>query len=217
MSDAFLDKLVDDLKPVKPMRLWPLWTMAGLGLGLAALFVIAVYQPRPEMMAMSHGVMPATFMVMGKPLLFLVTGLSALWGVGDLVRPQGRLRLRTVVPVIILLALVVLSAIGQYMGDGQANTMHSLEGGNMLCYATIMGGGAIGFGLLWGLWLRKAATSAPVALGAMSGLAAASLAASAYAIHCAMDSPAYLLLVYGVAVGLITAVTALAGNKLFKW
>ena len=217
MSDAFLDKLAADLKPVKPMRLWALWPMAGIGLVIAALFVIAIYKPRDEMMAMSHGIMPSNMMVMGKPLLFLVTGLTALWGVGDLVRPQGRLRWRTVVPTIVLLGWIILSAIGQYMGDGPASTMHSLQGGNQLCYETIMGGGAIGFALLWGLWLRKAATSAPVALGAMSGLATASLMAAAYAIHCSMDSPAYLLLVYGVAVGLITAVTAMAGNKLFKW
>lgn len=217
MSDAFLDKLADDLKPVKPMRLWPLWLMAGIGLVVAALFVIAVYKPRPEMMAMSHGVMPSTFMVIGKPLLFLVTGIFSLWAVGDLVRPQGRLRRRTVAPVLGLLVLIVVWAVWQYVGDGPASTMHSLQGGNMLCYATIVGGGAICFALLWGLWLRKAATSAPVALGAVSGLAAGSLSAAAYAIHCSMDSPAYLLLVYGVGVGLITAVAAIAGKRLFRW
>jgi hypothetical protein len=216
MTDDLLDKLSADLKPVKPMRLGTLWSLALAGLVIAALFVIAVYRPRPEIMAMSHGVMPA-FMIFGKPLLFLVTGLSALWGVGDLVRPQGRLRWRTVAPVLVLLALVVLSTLHQYMGDGPASTMHSLQGGNMLCLGTIIGGGLIGFGLLWGLWLRKAATASPVTLGAFSGLAAASLAASAYAIHCAMDAPAYLLLVYGVAVGLITALTAALGGKLFRW
>ena len=217
MTDPFLDKLADDLKPVRPMRLWPLWLMAGAGLVIAALFVIAVYQPRPEMAAMGRGVMPSTFMIIGKPLLFLLTGLSALWGVGDLIRPQGQLRLRTVAPVIVLLGLVVMSSMHQVMADGPASTMQSLKGGNMLCSVTIMGGGAIGFGLLWGLWLRKAATSAPVALGAMSGLAAASLAAAAYAIHCNMDAPAYLLLVYGVAVGVITAAAAMAGRTLLRW
>ena len=217
MTDDLLDRLAADLKPVKPMRLRSLWLMAGLGLVVAALFVIAVYKPRPEMMAMAHGAMPSTFMVLGKPLLFLLTGLSALWGMGDLVRPQGRLRLRTVVPVILLLVLVVMSSMHQVMADGPASTLHSLQGGNMLCSVTIMGGGVIGFALLWGLWLRKAATSAPVALGAMSGLAAASLAAAAYAIHCNMDAPAYLLLVYGLAVGVITAIAAVAGTRLFRW
>ena len=217
MTDDLLDKLAADLKPVKPMRLWPLWGLAFAGLILAALFVMAVYQPRPEMAALGHGVMPSTFMILGKPLLFLMTGLSALWGVGDLVRPQGRLRLRTVAPVGILLAWVVVSTLFQYVDDGPASTMHSLEGGNQLCFETIVGGGLIGFGMLWGVWLRKAATASPVTLGALSGLAAASLAASAYAIHCNMDAPAYLLLVYGVAVGLITALTALLGRRLFKW
>ncbi len=217
MTDALLDKLSADLKPVKPMRLWPLWLLALAGLVVAALFVIAVYRPRPEMAALGHGVMPSTFMILGKPLLFLITGLSALWGMGDLVRPQGRLRLGTVAPVAILLALVVVSALHQYMSDGVVRTMHSLQGGNTLCFETIVGGGLIGFGLLWSVWLRRAATASPVTLGALSGLAAASLAASAYAIHCNMDAPAYILLVYGVAVGLMTALTALLGRRLFKW
>ncbi len=217
MTDDLLDKLSADLKPVKPMRLWPLWGLALAGLVLAAVFVIAVYQPRPEMAALGHGVMPSSFMILGKPLLFLITGLSALWGVGDLVRPQGRLRLRTLAPVVILLAIVVVAAVLQYMGDGAASTMHSLQGGNTLCFETIAGGGLIGFGLLWNLWLRKAATASPVWLGALSGLATASLAASAYAIHCNMDAPAYLLLVYGVAVGLITALAAALGGRLFRW
>jgi hypothetical protein len=217
MTDPLLDTLANDLKPVRPMRLLPLWLIAGAGLVVAALFVIFVYGPRPEMAALGHGVWPSAFMIIGKPLVFVITGLSALWSLGALIRPQGRLKPLTLAPVALLVVLIVLMAIAQYIGDGPAKTLHSLQGGNTLCFATIAGGGAIGFGLLWVVWLRKSATTAPVTLGALSGLAAASLAAAAYAIHCNMDAPAYLLLVYGVAVGLITALAALAGSRLFKW
>jgi len=217
MTDDLLDKLAGDLKPVQPMRLWPLWLMAGIGLVLAAVFVIFVYGPRPEMTALSHGAWPAAFMIVGKPLVFLITGLSALWSLGALIRPEGRLRPPTLAPVVLLAGVIVVMAVVQYIGDGPVKTLHSLQGGNSLCFATIAGGGIIGFGLLWALWLRKAATAAPVTLGALGGLAASSLAASAYAIHCNMDAPAYLLLVYGLAVGLITALAALAGKRLFSW
>ena len=217
MTDELLDKLTGDLKPVKPMRLWPLWLMAGVGLVLAALFVIFVYGPRPEMTALGHGVWPRAFVVIGKPVLFLVTGLSALWSAGGLIRPEGRLRPLTLAPVA-LLALLVLVLFGvQYASEGPAKVADSLNGGDTLCFATIVGGGAIGFVLLWALWLRKAATSAPVTLGALSGLAAASLMAAAYAIHCNMDAPVYILLIYGASVGLFTGVAALAGGRMFRW
>src|SRR6185437_12001899 len=133
--------------------------------------------------ALSHGAWPAAFMIVGKPLVFLITGLSALWSLGALIRPEGRLRPPTLAPVIVGMAVV------QYIGDGPVKTLHSPQGGNSLCFATIAGGGIIGFGLLWALWLRKAATASPVTLGALGGLAASSLAASAYAIHCNMDAP----------------------------
>ena len=217
MTDAFLDKLAADLKPVKPMRLWPLWLMAGAGLVIAALFVIFVYGPRQEMTALGHGVWPAAFVVIGKPLLFLITGVSALWSIGGLIRPQGRLRPLTLAPVALLVLLVLVLFAVQFATDGPAKVAKSLDGGDMLCFETIVGGGAIGFALLWGLWLRKAATAAPVTLGALSGLAAASLMAAAYAIHCNMDAPVYILLIYGAAVAVFTGVSALAGRRLFKW
>ena len=217
MTDDLFDRLSADLKPVKPMRLWPLWLMAGAGLLVAALFVIFVYGPRPEMVALGHGAWPAAFIVIGKPLLFLITGLSALWSIGGLVRPEGRLRPVTLAPVILLVLLVLALFAVQFATDGPAKVAKSLDGGDMLCFETIVGGGAIGFGLLWALWLRKAATSSPVTLGALSGLAAASLMAAAYAIHCNMDAPVYILLIYGAAVGLFTAVAALFGRRLFRW
>jgi hypothetical protein len=217
MSDALLDTLAKDLRPVRPMRLWPLWLMAAAGLLTAAVFVIVAYGPRPEMAALGRGVWPRAFAVIGKPLLFLATGLSAMWAMGGLVRPEGRLRPVTLAPVA-LLVLLVLGLFGvQYASEGPAKVAESLNGGDTLCFSTIVGGGAIGFGLLWALWLRKAAPAAPVTLGALGGLATASLMAAAYAIHCNMDAPVYMLLVYGASVGLFTAIAALLGGRLLRW
>ena len=217
MSDALLDKLAGELKPVTPMRLWPLWLMAGAGLGVAALFVILAYGPRPEMAALGRGVWPAAFVIVGKPLLFLAIGLSALWSLAPMIRPEGRLKPLSLAPLVVLVLWVLVLTGVQGVEQGPAKVIQSLKGGDTLCFATIVVGGAIGYAVLWGLWLRKAATSAPVTLGALSGLAVASLAAAAYAIHCNMDAPVYMLLVYGGAVGLFTVVAALAGKRLFKW
>jgi len=217
MTDPLLDRLAADLRPVRPMRTWPLWGLAGAVLLAAALFVIFMYGPRPEMMALSHGVWPQAFVVIGKPLLFLITGLSALASIGGLIRPEGRLKPLTLAPVGLLLLLVLVMFGVQYMNDGPAKVAKSLDGGDLLCFETIFFGGAIGFAALWAVWLRKAATAYPVTLGALSGLAMASLAAAAYAIHCNMDAPVYILLIYGASVALFTAVAAIAGKKLFKW
>ena len=51
----------------------------------------------------------------------------------------------------------------------------------------------------------------------MSGLAAASLMAAAYALHCDGDAPVYLLAVYGGAVAIFTAVAAALGARLLRW
>ncbi len=217
MTDPFLDGLATNLKPVKSMRIWPLWLMAGIGVVVAALFVVFMYGPRREMIALGHGHWPEAFVVVGKPLLFLVTGASALWSIGGLIRPEGRLRPLTLAPVGLLAVLVLLLFGVQFVTDGPVRVAESLDGGDMLCFSTIVVGGAIGYVALWALWLRKAATSAPVTLGALSGLAAASLMAAAYAIHCNMDAPVYILLIYGGAVAVFTAVAAMAGGRLFRW
>jgi len=191
--------------------------MAAIGLVLAALFVIVMYGPRREMVALGHGQWPDGFVVVGKPLLFLITGACALWSLGGLIRPEGRLRAVNLAPVALLVVLVAVLFGIQFITEGPARVAKSLDGGDLQCFGTIVGGGTVGFIGLWALWLRKAATPAPVTLGALSGLAVASLMAAAYAIHCNMDAPVYILLIYGGAVAVFTAAAALAGGKLFRW
>jgi hypothetical protein len=212
MSDTLLDDLTKDLKPVKPLRAWPMWLGAGVGLALAASYVIGFYGLRLEL---SGG--PMKFMAVAKPLLFLVTGISALWAVSGLARPEGWLKWRYVLPIVTMLVLVI-GALGLDIGrSGMAAVAEGLDGGMRLCYTTIICGGLAGLVALWRLWLRRTATSHPVTLGAMAGLAVGSLMASAYSLHCNMDAPAYLLAVYGLAVAIVTAIAALIGGKLLRW
>ncbi|EGF92730.1 hypothetical protein ABI_11670 [Asticcacaulis biprosthecium C19] len=212
MSDALIDDLAKDLKPVKPMRTWPMWLGAGIGLVLAAAYVIGFYGLRPELDGGTF-----TFMAIGKPLLFLLTGVSALWAVSGLVRPEGWLKWRHILPIAAMFVLVTGALMLDLGRSGMAGVSDGLNGGVLLCYMTIVCGGIAGLVVLWRLWLRRAATSHPVTLGAMAGLAVGSLMAAAYSLHCNMDAPVYILAVYGVAVAVVTAAAALIGGKLLRW
>ncbi len=216
MSDL-LDTLATDLKPVKPLRSRPLWLGALVGLIVAALYIWFLYGPRPELVALSHGDWPGRHMPVVKPLMFLALGIGALWGVAGLVRPEGRPKLRYLLPVMIIGGIVSGCMVFEYQNEGWGRMTDNLRGGVLICYLTILCGGMAGLIVLWRLWLRRSATSHPVALGAMSGLATASLMASAYALHCQGDAPVYLLLVYGAAVAILAGIAALLGGKLLRW
>jgi hypothetical protein len=138
-------------------------------------------------------------------------------GASGLVRPEGRPKLRYLMPVLIIGAIVFGALLVEFQHEGWTRTMANLSDGVLICYMTILCGGMAGLIVLWRLWLRRSATSHPVSLGALSGLATASLMAAAYALHCQGDAPVYLLLVYGMAVAILTGIAALLGGKLLRW
>ena len=216
MSDM-IDALTRDLKPVKPLKpLW-LWLGAAVALVVAGIVVTMVLGPRVEMLLLMHGRMPHNPVVLMKPGLFLVSGISALWAIAELTRPEGRLKLRYLIPVLAVVGVIIGDLLAEIVRSGMGDMAEKLNGGVMTCFTTILVGGLVGLAALWFFWLRKAATAWPVSLGAMSGLATASLMAAAYAIHCNMDAPVYIFLIYGGAVAAFTAVAALVGGKLLKW
>ncbi len=216
-SGDAIDRLAGGLRPVKPFRTWQAWTAGLVFLAGAALFIYCAYGPRMEIAALQKGVWLGNSMAVVKPLMFLVCGLSALWGVAGLARPEGRPRLSYVVPVMLVAGVIVGNLMSEVARNGLGDIAENLNGGVSTCFSTILVGGLIGLALLWAVWLRRAATSHPWALGAMSGLAVASLAASAYALHCNMDAPVYIFAIYCVAIGLFTGLAALLGRRLLTW
>lgn len=217
MSDPLLDQLANGLRPVKPLRSGPLWIGAGLALAFAIIYILKLFGLRSELVGLLHGLWPAHGIAVIKPLIFLVTGICALWAVSGLARPEGRLKLVHMAPVIVLLGIVVISFVIDMLGTGREDIADDLNGGVMVCFSTILCGGMAGLVIMWRLWLRRSATSHPVLLGAMAGLASASLMACAYALHCTMDAPVYILLVYSLAVAVFTGFAALLGGKLLRW
>ncbi len=220
MSEApetLIDDLVGNLAPITPLRAKSLWTGVGVAIILAAIYIFVVYGPRPEIRAWLHGVWMGEQMMWLKPLLFLGIGAGALWSVTDLARPQGQFRARTLLPLIAAMVIVLGMLVRDLVKLGVDEVLSHAHDPATLCFLTILCGGMAGFVIMWRFWLRRSATSHPVLLGIMSGLAAASFMAAAYAVHCNMDTPVYILLIYGAPVALMAALAGMIGGRIFRW
>lgn len=65
--------------------------------------------------------------------------------------------------------------------------------------------------------LRHAAPADPGLAGAAAGLAAGTIAAAVYALHCVDDSPLFLATWYSLAILMVAAVGYLVGRRLLRW
>lgn len=65
--------------------------------------------------------------------------------------------------------------------------------------------------------LRRGAVTRPALAGLVSGLAAAGMGASFYALNCTDDSMLFVLTWYGLAAALVSALGTLGGRVLLRW
>lgn len=217
MSDDLISRLSADLTPVRPMRMGVLVVGAGLGLLVWTLLVLAVLPARPEIAALGHGVWPGVFVVIGKPLLFLLIGLNALWVMTGLHRPEARPEPMRLVPVFVLILIVMITLMVEISQQGLAEVVTRLGDPVLNCFLTIALGGIVGFGLVYVLWLKRSATAHPAMLGGFAALMCAALSAAVYALHCDRDAPVYILSYYGSAVSVMGGLGALAGRWILRW
>ncbi|ESQ79758.1 NrsF family protein [Asticcacaulis sp. YBE204] len=215
--DDLIDSLAARLTPTRPLVDSRLWLGTTFGLVLAILYVSTIFGIRPELKGLWVGQWPDAFTPIGKPLLFLMLGLTSVWTVTRLSRPDGEMKIVYWLPVFAALGLTVFNMTMELARDGWQVSTQQLNGGVVACFSTILCGGLAGLAVLWRFWLRRAATSYPTTLAAMSGLMCASLMASAYALHCNMDAPVYIVLIYGAAVALFTGFSTVAGRRLLSW
>ena len=65
--------------------------------------------------------------------------------------------------------------------------------------------------------LRQGASASPTLSAALAGLAAATGATTGYSLFCTRDNPLFFVTWYGVAITLVTLITAAAGRRLLRW
>ena len=119
--------------------------------------------------------------------------------------------------LLIPVGLVAIGIGGEMMTAPQTPMMVRLVGKNWrVCLSGIP---AMALPLLAGalFGLRHGAPSRPALAGAVAGLAAAGLAATLYASHCADDSPLFVATWYSIATALVTAIGAFAGSRLLRY
>lgn len=209
--DTFLEGLVSDLKPVRPLHQRAGMTRALLALVAGAVLFVWYCGPRGDLQT---GQPDPMFMTSSG--LFLVLALASAWAVIDMARPWVGTRREgwgwtALMAGVLPIAALALVGIGWLRGKPQ-----SIDPGGIACL-----GSGIGVGLLTAavlvIWLRRGAPSSPRRAGLLTGVAAGAAGIFAVSLHCAHSD----LLHIGVWHGMTVILTGLAGlvalPRLIRW
>ena len=203
--------LVDDLKPVAPLRKRGGMTLAVIALTAGAAGMIALLGLRADLRV---GQPEAMVLISGG--LFLVLALASCWAVVDMARPYVGVRregwgwtalMAGVLPV----AALLLLAMSWLRGEPSAL---ALDGRNCLS-----------FGLGWGLltaaalvgWLRRGAPSRPERAGLLAGVGAGAAGIFAVTLYCPHNDLVHIGVWHGLTVVLAGLLGRLAIPKLIAW
>lgn len=181
---------------------------AGLGLLLAGGAAAGLYGVRPDL-----GAAVTTAPVLLKLLGSAALGLAGLWLALRLGEPGRRLRpLAAAAP----LALVALGAVALWPETRAAAWIPTWDRASLLCFLSVplLGLAPLG-GLIAGL--RAGAPTRPALAGAAAGLAGGGLGAVAYALHCPIDTPGYVVTWFPAGVALAALAGALIGRRALAW
>ncbi len=142
----------------------------------------------------------------------LAVGAMAL--VRATARPEAELpRSVLVVPALVLLVALGHEVATQVPANLPARMVGRFSG---VCLVAIPLLGLIPLAAILAA-MRVAAPANATRAGALAGLAAGAIAATAYGLHCTDDSPLFVIVWYGTAMAILTALGAAAGRKLLAW
>ncbi|MGF1550400.1 MAG: NrsF family protein [Sphingomonadaceae bacterium] len=211
MHSASVENLVDDLVPVRPLQpLRAAGRIAGLTV-LAALLVLALIGPRPDLgLAAVH------------PMFLVRTGILALLGIGAtgtvlaMARPAVGSRYTGWRWALAAALVFPAAAIVYTLQMGLPSLADLTPETGLLCLgATLVL--ALGIGAFLADWLRRGAPTSPPRAGWMTGLAAGSLGALAYSVHCPHNEIMYIGFWYTIAVGLCALLGRILVPPLVRW
>jgi hypothetical protein len=168
------------------------------------------------------GLRPHLLTLLGEPrllfklcLTFLLVALSGPL-VLRLVRPGGGVR-RAALMVAIVPALLAAAILAELLAVPAAEWGQRLVGTNaMFCLKTIPYLAAAPLVAVL-LALRQGAPEHPALAGAAAGLFAGAIGAACYATNCPDDSPLFVAAWYTLAIGIVAAIGAAAGERLLRW
>ncbi len=210
-THEFIDSLVDDLQPSRPLTLQRGFVVAAgsaaLTVGVMALFVGF----RPDLI--SGNLNPVFLLATG---LFLILGIAASFTVIGMGRPQvGNIHVGWTWAAAMAALLPLTAAVLSLARDGNV-FVQSQPAQGVSC---LINGGLLGLivGGALTMWLRRGAPTSPEQAGLLTGIAAGSLGIFSYSLHCPFDDIFHIGLWHSLAV----VVSAMAGRlvvpALIRW
>lgn len=202
--NIFLDKLVDDRKPVEPLR-----QRVGMGWALTALVASAF--SAVLLMGIRHDVLAAKPdpMFLMSSGLFLVLALASGWAALDMALPYVGTRRDGWGWTALMAAVLPIAALFQIGGElihGHASSFDE-HGANCMVsgiLASVFTAAALT------VWLRRGAPSSPERAGLLTGVAAGAAGIFAVSLYCPNNS----LLHIGIWHGATVVLMGIAGRAL---
>ncbi len=212
LQDNFIESLVKDLKPQKPLNNIFLWTIFGLALLALSALVLASIGPRSDF---ETAVQSGT--IIWKNGGLFIGAIASLAATIALSRPDTKPKIIVPALFVLIFIIIVWRIIELSRTVPIIDEMTNINfGGAQYCVPTIFIGGALVYTIVWHLWLRRTASNHPQYLGASAGLMSALIAGCAYSFHCNMDSIFYYIACYWLPAFSLALLGYFMGKKL-KW
>lgn len=206
-----LDAIAEDLTPVRPSSPVVAWA-AAITLTLAGgVFVIATLGFRD---AFGASATDPAFLV--RTAILVMLALFALRSATAMARPEigashGELRWVAAIAGLVPIAAIIAALASQIP---VAERLYPANG--MECLTWSIGIGVV-LGALLTWWLRRGAPVSPKRAGIVTGLAAGSLGALAYSMHCPHNDIVYIGLWYTLAIAATTLLGRLIVPHFIRW
>lgn len=229
-AESLIGSLVDDLKPVKPLRAFMVWLLA-LASTIAATMVMLHYYSLPPVnpnyvqhdamaMMMDHTGMSeglagrlANMMFMWRAIILAVVALSLTAMVILSAKPGQKAARATTWSVIIASAAFIVSGVVAAIHDDFAGIAQESA---PYCIQLILKSSIAPF-LLFTWWLRRGAPVEPLRAGFLAGMAAASLGSFAFSWLCPHDEMQFGAVWYSISILGMGAFGALVTPRICRW
>lgn len=210
-SDTFLEGLVADLKPVRPLRRSAGMVWAVLALIAGPPLLGLAYHLRADLSALR----PDPLFVISAGL-FLALALSSAWAVVDMARPWVGMRREGWGWSAAMAGVLPLGALGLAAIDWLRSEPVAIDAGGYTCLALGCAAALMTLAVLV-VWLRRGAPSSPRRAGLVSGVASGAAGIFAVSLYCPHNELLHIGLWHGAAV----AAMGLAGfglvPRLIRW
>nr|WP_321326478.1 DUF1109 domain-containing protein [uncultured Parasphingorhabdus sp.] len=211
MSDMMINRLVEDLTPVKPLK-----NRNGFALTLAVAAVVAV------LVALLAGVRGDLLMGMPHPMFFLrggallLLGLTSSYAVIAMSQPAVGNSFKGWIWALAAALLFPATAAVMAMMTRPDDMAILVARYGVECLTVSMLAG-LGIAAAQVLWLRRGAPVALERAGWLVGMSSGALGAAAYGLHCPFNSIFYIGLWYSLAVALCAIAGRLLVPRLIRW